>query len=85
MEFEPTTTAPLVQVERLVKCPKCGGGNGYHFFRVVRQQWYGKWAGEELATWDSKEEFIDDDGISESKTATCIDCGKRISRKLIGT
>lgn len=76
-----------VRVDALVSCPKCGGTTGYWFYVVSKQEWSGEWVQPAMllnGTTPPKEEYIDASKDETAKTITCHDCGKRISRKLLG-
>lgn len=62
----------------VICCPKCGGDSGYEFKKVLRHTYTGYWVNPQ-DNWIPKEELVDSEQISRSKTVTCLDCGKRIS------
>lgn len=64
-----------------MKCPKCGGKQGYE-----AHDYFSGWA-PFLGDWDKPDEespaFNDKVVLRrESKTAICLDCGKRVKRPL---
>jgi DNA-directed RNA polymerase subunit RPC12/RpoP len=75
-------------VKRLVNCPHCGGSSGYQYYVISKQLWTGSWAEPEKEyrkMQQPKEEFVDAVDDKTAKTVRCDDCGKRISRKLLGS
>jgi len=57
-----------------MKCPKCGGTNGYHFTKTLRVLYGGLW-GEDA-------ECVDTSSGRNPTTVVCWDCGKRISLRI---
>ncbi len=60
-------------------CPKCGGSEGY-----TAHDYFAGWA-EFIGSWDEADEespSFNDDVIMrrKSRTATCLECGKRVTR-----
>lgn len=62
-----------------MSCPKCGSADGY-----IAHDYFAGWA-TFIGSWDVPDEecptFTDDVIIRRtSKTAVCLDCGKRVTR-----
>jgi hypothetical protein len=60
-----------------MKCPKCSGTTGYIISQVIRHY-------EEIG-WDDEELHVGHELIGKKrKTATCIDCKRRLDVKKYG-